>query len=64
MPEHGHDSPTAPVISYDAATSTFTLNPVDMSTMGGTWRVALTVSDTSTVPSVPVDAADFDFCID
>jgi hypothetical protein len=65
MPEHGHDSPTAAKITYDAATSTFALIPVDMSTMGGTWRVTLTVNDL-TDPSVPVplDAADFDFCVD
>jgi len=65
MPTHGHDSPEAPVISFDAATSTFTLTPVNMSTMGGTWRVTLTVNDLSdpSVP-VPVDAADFDFCVD
>jgi len=63
MPRHGHDSQSAAGISYDAATSQFTLNPVNMSTMGGTWRVTLTVNDDS-VPVVPIDAADFDFCVD
>ena len=61
MPGHGHDSPSAAGISYDAATSQFTLNPVNMSTMGGTWRVTLTVNDDT---GVPIDAADFDFCVD
>jgi hypothetical protein len=33
--------------------------------MGGTWRVTLTVNDlTDPMVPVPVDAADFDFCVD
>jgi hypothetical protein len=61
MPAHVHDSPTSPKITYETATSTFSLSPIDLSLMGGTWRATLTVTDAS---NMTVDVADFDFCVD
>ena len=61
MPKHMHDSLTATQISYDSATSTFRLNPVDLGLMGGIWRISLTVNDSSGIIS---DKADFDFCVE
>ena len=61
MPKHGHDSPTPTKITYDAASSTFDLNPIGLSLMPGIWRVSMTVKDAS---NVLADQADFDFCVD
>ena len=62
MPEHGHDSPSKPTITYDNATGTYGLKPINMSVMGGVWRVSVTMNDNSD-PPIPVDLADFNFCI-
>jgi hypothetical protein len=61
MPKHVHDSLTAPKITYDTASSTFRLNPIDLGLMGGLWRITLMVDDTG---GVTADKADFDFCVE
>ena len=62
MPAHIHDSSSRPTIRYDAATGTYELNPIDLSRMGGVWQVYLTVNDDGD-PPVPIDQAEFNFCI-
>jgi len=65
MPEHGHDSPEIPIITFDAATSTFELNPISMRVMGGAWRVTLDVMEPKDADpaDIPIDTVDFNFCI-
>jgi hypothetical protein len=71
MPEHGHMSPKTPVITFDTATSTFTLDPMYFF-MVGLWRVTLTFSPAaeseaaagaSNSPS-PTDSVELRFCVD
>jgi hypothetical protein len=73
MPEHGHSSPKVPVITFDAAAGTFTLDPMYLF-MVGLWRITLTFQP---APDAGVsgaagaagaegvsDSAVFQFCID
>ncbi|HMI88387.1 MAG TPA: hypothetical protein VK550_30095 [Polyangiaceae bacterium] len=62
MPEHRHDSPSLPMVTYDAASGSYTLNPIDLSIMPGVWRISPTINDESD-PPIPIDTADFNFCI-
>jgi hypothetical protein len=62
MPGHEHNTPIPPIVSYDGATKTFAVNPVHFS-MGGRWRITLSVMDPSD-PTIPLDSAQFFFCVD
>jgi YtkA-like len=69
MPEHGHTSPKTPVIAFDAASGSFSLDPMYFF-MVGIWRITLTFE-----PAVSgaggagdsassADSAVFQFCVD
>jgi hypothetical protein len=64
MPQHGHSSPTAPQIRFDAADKTFTLAPLRLF-MVGSWRFTFTFTpDSGPSPVIAGDSAVFQFCVD
>ncbi len=70
MPEHGHTSPKTPVITFDAASGTFSLDPMYLF-MVGLWRIAFTFEpDAASGAAGASDAASaadfavFQFCVD
>lgn len=62
MPSHGHNTPIPPMLSFDAGTGTWTINPVHFS-MAGVWRINFVVRDPSDT-SIPIDSAEFNFCLE
>jgi hypothetical protein len=62
MPDHGHGTSVPPVVSFDAASGTYTVKPVYLF-MPGVWRITL---DYYADPAggKPVDAASFYFCVE
>jgi hypothetical protein len=62
MPEHGHPSPTQPDITFDAATSSFTLDPMRLF-MVGLWRLTFSFQPASG-SAADADSAVFNFCIE
>ncbi len=63
MPDHGHGTSVVPVVTFDAGTQLYTLEPVYLF-MAGVWRVQLNVYDDTADPLQPVDSAVFYFCIE
>lgn len=69
MPQHGHSSPKTPVVTFDAASGNFTLDPMDFF-MVGLWRITFnfTPSDATgaagETDASPSDTAVFQFCIE
>ena len=63
MPDHGHGTTVEPVITFDPATSSYTLAPVYLF-MPGVWRVRLTAYSGSADAGAPLDTGTFYFCID
>jgi hypothetical protein len=61
MPEHGHFSPMAPVITYDASTGVYGLDPIYLS-MGGKWRITFSITDPNDSALV-IDKVEFFFCV-
>ena len=66
MPEHGHNSPKTPVITFDAASATFNLDPMYFF-MVGLWRITLTFEPAANgaagASDSEVDSAVFEFCV-
>ena len=62
MPDHGHSSPSPDNISFDPATGSFTLDPLDLF-MVGLWRFTFSFQAASGSAS-DADSAVFKFCID
>jgi hypothetical protein len=72
MPEHGHSSPDVPVVTFDASTSAFTLDPMNLF-MVGLWRITFTFEPSVAAlagaagESDGADASDtavYEFCVD
>jgi hypothetical protein len=63
MPDHGHGTTVEPVITFDPATSTYTLTPLYLF-MPGVWRVRLTAYAGSADAGTAIDTGTFYFCID
>jgi hypothetical protein len=61
MPDHGHESPTVPVVSLDADSATYTVSDVNLF-MAGVWQVTFSCSESATT-TPPMDSASFYFCI-
>jgi hypothetical protein len=61
MPEHGHNSPIPPTITYDAATGVYGLDPIYLS-MGGKWRVTFSITDPND-SAIVIDKVEFFFCV-
>jgi hypothetical protein len=59
MPDHGHGTSVAPVVSFDAASRSYTIEPVQLF-MPGVWRVGLEL----VTPDTALDRAEFFFCIE
>ena len=62
MPDHGHSSPTLPTIAYDRATSSFTLDSMNLF-MVGLWRLTFSFQPVSG-STADADSAVFKFCVD
>jgi hypothetical protein len=62
MPEHGHPSPKQPDITFDAETSSFTLDPIRLF-MVGLWRLTFSFEPASGSAN-DADSAVFSFCLD
>ncbi len=62
MPDHGHGTTVTPVVSFDESSQRFTIAPVYLF-MAGVWRVELALS-ASDADAVPIDSAEFFFCIE
>lgn len=62
MPDHGHESPSVPIVSFDADSATYTIRPLDLF-MAGVWQVTLSASDSAAETAAPRDSASFYFCI-
>jgi hypothetical protein len=60
MPDHGHGTSVPPVVSFDEASGSYTVNPVYLF-MPGVWRI--TVEYYGPADEKPVDSAAFYFCI-
>lgn len=63
MPDHGHESPTVPTVTFDAESSSYTLSPVNLF-MAGVWQITLSAYGDTALRSVPIDSASFFFCIE
>jgi hypothetical protein len=63
MPSHGHGTQVPPVITFDAATSTYTIDPVYLF-MPGVWQITLDYYGDAGTDADPVDEASFFFCIE
>ncbi len=69
MPQHGHSSPKTPVVSFDAASGNFTLDPMDLF-MVGLWRITFSFTPTDATGAAGAsdasasDTAVFQFCIE
>ncbi len=62
MPDHGHGTSVPPVVSFDAASGSYTVKPVYLF-MPGVWRITLDYY-ADPADEKPVDAATFYFCIE
>jgi YtkA-like len=68
MPDHGHNSPKTPVITFDARSGTFSLDPMYFF-MVGLWRITLTFAPAASGAAgasdseASVDSAVFKFCV-
>jgi hypothetical protein len=61
MPAHKHNSSIPPTVTFDAASGTFTVDPVYLQ-MGGRWRIFFEVRDPND-PALPLDSVEFFFCV-
>jgi hypothetical protein len=62
MPEHGHNTPIPPTLTFDAASGVWSINPVHFS-MAGKWRIIFTARDPNDT-ALPLDSAEFNFCVE
>ncbi len=63
MPDHGHASPTTPVISAGASLGTFAVSQLNLF-MPGVWRIQVSVYASGLDASPLLDVAAFYFCIE
>ncbi|HWA78416.1 MAG TPA: hypothetical protein VG937_39040 [Polyangiaceae bacterium] len=62
MPDHGHESPSVPSVSFDADSAVYTIRSLNLF-MAGVWQVTLSASDEAAASAAPLDSASFYFCI-
>lgn len=62
MPDHGHDSPSVPEISFDEAQQAFTVTPLDLF-MAGVWRIDFSARATDDEQTA-LDDVSFFFCVE
>jgi len=64
MPDHGHGTSVKPMVSFDAATSEWTVDPLYLF-MPGVWRIQLEAYDgAATAGATPLDRTALFFCIE
>ena len=71
MPQHGHQGPPPPVITFDSASKAFTLDPMDLF-MVGVWKITFSFTPESAEAGAAGaegvtsagDSAVFEFCIE
>jgi hypothetical protein len=62
MPDHGHDSPSVPSVTFDADSATYTIRPLNLF-MAGVWQVTLSATDGAAETTAPLDSVSFYFCV-
>jgi hypothetical protein len=63
MPDHGHGTQVPPVVTFDADSNEYDIDPVYLF-MPGVWRVELDYYGDAPLDSEPVDRATYFFCIE
>jgi hypothetical protein len=63
MPYHGHPTSVQPVITFDAATSTYTIDPAYLF-MPGVWLLQFSAFEGSSDAGVPLDTGSYYFCVE
>jgi hypothetical protein len=62
MPDHGHETSVQPVITLDASSATYTINPAYLF-MPGVWRIEFDAYAGSSDAGAPLDIGVFYFCV-
>jgi hypothetical protein len=62
MPDHGHGASAVPIVTYDAASAIYAIEPADYF-MAGVWRVQLGLYESADEAAKLVDQATFFFCV-
>jgi hypothetical protein len=63
MPDHMHGTSIKPVVTFDAATQSYTVTPLYLF-MAGVWRIELDLYAGDPDAGTPTDTAAFFFCIE
>lgn len=63
MPDHGHGTSVKPNVSYDPATSEWTVDPLYLF-MPGVWRIQLEAFEGEAATGTPLDRTALFFCIE
>jgi hypothetical protein len=63
MPDHGHESPTVPVITFDAESASYTVAPVNLF-MAGVWQITISAYEAAADAGAPLDSVSFFFCVE
>jgi hypothetical protein len=63
MPDHGHGTSIKPVVTFDAAASSYTIKPLYLF-MSGVWRIQLDAYAGDPDAGPPTDTVAFFFCIE
>jgi len=63
MPDHGHPTTVQPVITFDAATATYTIDPAYLF-MPGVWRIEFDAYSASADAGAPLDTGIYYFCVE
>jgi hypothetical protein len=62
MPDHGHPTQVQPVVTFDASTATYTIDPAFLF-MPGVWRLQFDAYAEGSDAGVPLDTGVYQFCI-
>jgi hypothetical protein len=63
MPDHGHPTTVQPVITFDAASATYTINPAYLF-MPGVWRIEFDAYAGSADAGAPLDTGIYYYCVE
>jgi len=63
MPDHGHGTSVMPVVTFDSATKSYTVDPLYLF-MSGVWRIQFDAYAGDPDAGPPTDTAAFLFCIE
>lgn len=63
MPDHGHPTSVQPIVTFDAPTATYTINPAFLF-MPGVWRLEFDSYEAAADAGPPLDNGVYYFCIE